>query len=335
MKGRLPFRERGLSLYIQEPTQELMYDSMEIYDDAYQKAYMDGVMIDDELNEFLFDHDIYTPFDDKEIEKLKKENENLKLNAYKSFLNKRELSGIKFALRANEQSQLKILNKKGQFSHLTCTGVATYCRWNWIIERSTFKKDGSRYAWKEVNVARLMSHYENSSISIKDFREVARSDNWRPIWNLGKKTGNLFNNPAYLMTKDQLLLCSFSTMYDNVYESPESPSDKLIEDDDCLDGWFIDQKRKMEKNKKEQEVNSMITNPKIANAGEVFLVANSPEEANEIHSLNSPQAEAARIGRMQTIIQRGEASDLDFGDIKRDLAIQQNQKTMDNIRRGR
>ena len=91
----------------------------------------------------------------------------------------------------------------------------------------------------------------------------------------------------------------------------------------------------MEKNKKEQEVNSMITNPKIANASEVFLVANSPEEANEIHSLNSPQAEAARVGRMQTIIQRGEASDLDFGDVKRDLAIQQNQKTMDNIRRGR
>lgn len=312
-----------------------MYDSMEIYNDAYEKAYFDGVMIDEELNSFLLDNDIYTPFDDMEIEKIKKTNEQLKLSAYKNFLNKKELARIKFLLRDNENKYSKILNKKNQFSHLTCSGVASYCRWNWIIERSTFKKDGSRYGWKDVSVSKIMSHYENSSISMKEFREVARSDDWRPIWNLGKKTGNLFGKPAYLMTKDQLVLCSLSSMYDNVYESPESPNEKVINDDDCLDGWFIDQRQKMEKHKKEQEVNSMITNPKIANAGEVYLVANSPEEAKEIHSLNSFQAEAARVGRMQTIIQKGEASDLDFTDVQRDLTIQKNQQSMDNIKRGR
>lgn len=335
MKGRLPFREPGLSLYIEEPNQDLMYDSMEIYNDAYEKAYFDGVMIEEELNNFLLDHDIYTPLDDMDLEKIKKENEKLKLSAYKNFLNKRELARIKFLLRENENRYSKIVNKKSQFSHLTCSGVASYCRWNWIIERSTFKKDGSRYGWREVGISKLMSHYENSSISMKDFRAVARSDEWRPIWNLGKKTGHLFGKPAYLMTKDQLMLCSLSTMYDNVYESPESPNEKVINDDDCLDGWFIDQKQKMEKHKKEQEVNSIITNPKIANASEVFLVANSAEEAAEIHSLNSAQAEAARVGRMQTIIQKGGASDLDFGDVQRDLMIQKNQQSMENIRRGR
>ena len=40
-------------------------------------------------------------------------------------------------------------------------------------------------------------------------------------------------------------------MYDNVYESHERPNDKIIEDDDCLDGWFIVQRRKHEKDKNE------------------------------------------------------------------------------------
>lgn len=335
MKGRLPFRECGLSLYINEPTQDLMYDSIEIYEDAYDKAYKNGVMIKEEMEEFLFNQEIYTPFDDVELEKLKKEHENLKLSAYKNALNKRELNKIKFLLKVNEQKQSKIIYKKTQFDYLTCDGVASHCRWNWIIEKSTFDENGLPYNWNEVSISSIMSYYENASISIANFRCVARSDYWRPVWNLGKKTGDIFGKPAFLMTKDQIALCSISTMYDNVYEHPEAPSENIIEDDDCLDGWFIDQKRKMEKQKKEQQVNNMLTNPKIANAGEVFIVANSSDEAKDIHSLNSPHSESARINRMNTIVHKGGASDLDFNDVKTDLAIQRNQQSMENIRRGR
>lgn len=335
MKGRLPYRERGLSLYIEEPNQNLMYDSIEVYEDAYDESYRTGAMIDEEMKEFLFEYEIYSPFDDMELEKLKKEHENLKLAAYKSAFNKKELKRIKFSLRANETRQSKIIHKKTQFNHLTCAGVASYCRWNWIIERSVFYKDGSPYDWKHISVSFLMSHYENSAISMSDFRLVARSDHWRPIWNLGKKTGDLFGKPAFLMTKDQLALCSFSTMYDNVYENPESPSESIIDDDDCLDGWFIDQKQKMEKQKKEQQVDKMLSNPKIANAGEVFIMANNNEEAKDIHSLNSPRAEGIRLNRVNTISEKGVVTDLDFNDVKTDLVIQRNQKSMENIRRGR
>ena len=335
MKGRLSYRERGLSLYIEEPNQNLMYDSIEIYEDAFEKAYINGVMLKEEMDNFLFEQELYTPFDDIEIQKLKKEHEELKLLAFKNTLNKRELNRVKFLLRDNEKKQSKIIYKKMQFSHLTCDGVASYSRWNWIIERSVFYSDGSRYLWKDLSVSSLMSYYESSSISMEDFRSVARSDYWRPIWNLGKKTGDLFDKPAFLMTKDQLALCSISTMYDNVYENPEAPSEKVIEDDDCLDGWFIDQKRKMEKQKKEQQVDQMLSNSKIANAGEIFLVANSNEEVKDIHSLNSPHMESARLGRMNTISQKGVASDLDFSDVKQDLTIQQNQMTVQNIRRGK
>jgi hypothetical protein len=123
-------------------------------------------------------------------------------------------------------------------------------------------------------------------------------------------------------------------MYDSVYEHPESPNDKIIEDDDCLDGWFIDQRRKNEKIKKENEINGMLGNEKIAKAGEVFIVAGSREEADAIHGINSPQSEANRKNRLNLIKEKGVvSSDLEFSDVRRDIEIQKNQALSDHLRR--
>jgi len=333
LKGRLSYRRDDLSLYIVEPNQDLMYESIEIYEDAYDKAYGSGVYLKQEIEEYMAINDMWSPFDQMDIEKIKKENEELKLQAYKNFYKKRELTGIKYLLKQNDTKMLKILSKKNQFDHLTCEGVASYSRWNWIIEHSTFYKDGTRYDWQDFGVSTMMTYYENSSISSSDFRSVARSENWRPVWGLGKKTGDLFGVPTNMLTKDQIFLCSYSSMYDNVYENSEAPDDAVIEDDDCLDGWFIDQRRKNDKLKKEQRVNSMLTNSKIANAGEVFLVASSPEDVDAIHSMNTYQSDMIRKSRLEEINQKGIIkNDTEFSDVRRDLQMQQNQALANHLK---
>lgn len=332
MKGRLLYRGNGLSLYIQEPTRDVMYESVPVYEDAYQKAYFQGVMIKEELDEFLFENELYTPFDDSRLERLKKSHEELKLQAYREVLNKRALSATKANLRANEKEQSKINFKKSRFHHLACEGVADLARWGWILEQSVFFSDGTPYDWGLLSVATIFSHYENSAISSTDFRTVARSDFWRPVWSLGKKTGDLFDRPSSQLTRDQLMLCSYSSMYDNAYESSESPGEKVIEDDDCLDGWFIDQKRKYEKQNKEKQVEDLLKNSKAKNASEIFLVAQSPEEAKEIHALNSPMSENARRDRMAVISEKGSAGDLEFSDVQTELSIRRNQESMNTIR---
>lgn len=333
LKGRLSFRRDDLSLYIEEPDQDIMYNSMDIYNEAYDQAYSSGVMLKDELIEVLIENDMWSPLDDIELEKLKKENDELKVQAFKNFFRKRELNGIKFLLRDNEKKYSKIFYKKSQLDHLTCEGVASYARWNWIIEQTTYNKDGSKYEWNEIPVSTLTAFYEQSAISTSDFRAVARLDNWRSMWNLGKKAGNIFGKPSFQLTKDQLLLCSFSSMYDSVYEHPESPNDKIIEDDDCLDGWFIEQKRKSDKMKKEQQVNSSIGNQKIANAGEVFVVASSQEEAEAVHSMNTFTAEVNRKNRLATVQQKGIVqSDLEFADVRQEIMMQQNQSFANHLK---
>lgn len=332
MKGQLSYRGNGLSLYIREPSRDVMYESVHTYEETYQKAYFEGLMIKEELDTFLFDHDLYTPFDDARLEQLKKDHEELKLQAYHNAMNKRALNGTKMALRANEKEQSKINFKKSRFHHLTCEGVADLARWGWIIEHSTFFADDTPYDWDLLSVATIFSHYENSAISSSDFRVIARSDFWKPVWSLGKKTGDLFDRPSSQLTRDQLMLCSYSSMYDNVYESSENPGEKVIEDDDCLDGWFIEQKRKYEKQNKERQLDDLLKNTKAKNASDIFLVAQSPEEAKEIHALNSPMSENARRDRMSLIQKQGSAGDLEFSDIQTELTIRRNKETMGNIR---
>jgi hypothetical protein len=333
LKGQLSYRERGLSLIIKDPTEQLLYDSIEIYEEAYDKAYSSGAMIKEELESFLFEQELYTPFDDTELAKLKRSHDELKISAYKSALNKRQLRSVKYELRANEEAQGRIIAKKTKFAGLSCEGAAEYIRWTWMIENSTFYKDGRSYNWREVSPFQMFSHYESCSVSQSEFREVARSDHWRPVWTLGKKTGNLFGKPSCELTREQLMLCSFSVMYDNVYESGEAPSEGVINDDDCLDGWFLEQKRKYEKQNKEKQVEGML-GKNMSKANDIFIFANSTEEAKEIHGLNDPIAEMNRQSRIQTISSKGgEVSDLDFQDVKSELAMRLNRETSDKIRR--
>jgi hypothetical protein len=142
------------------------------------------------------------------------------------------------------------------------------------------------------------------------------------MWGAGKKQSGVFGKPASELTRDQVALCSYSSMYDNVYESTESPDDKVIQDDDCLDGWFIHQKREHDKQKKKKQTDDMIKNPKIANSQEVFLMARDQEEANKIFDVNHPAVRGIIRDRQNTIQNAGkQISFTEFNDIKQDIAI--------------
>lgn len=335
MKGHLSFRRDGLSLYIKEPDPNLLFDSIEVYDQFYDEAYGNGCYIKDEIEEVLYTKDLYSSFDDKDLEKYKKDLEELKYNAYKAVLRPRELPGIKLAIEKTEIEMSKIIRKKNQLDQFTCEGIASLAQWSWVIERSTFFTGTNElYDWKKLKLSDVTSYYESKNFSTSEFRQIARSEIWRPIWLLGKKTGNLFNKPSSMLTRDQIVLCSYSNMYDSVYENPESPIDLVIEDDDCLDGWFIDQKRKNERYKKEQEINSLTSNEKISNAGEVFVMAGSDQEAERIESYNSPHIQQIKKNRMQQLLNKGDiiSSDLEFADVQIDMQMQNNQVVMDKAR---
>ena len=122
-------------------------------------------------------------------------------------------------------------------------------------------------------------------------------------------------------------------MYDNIQESMECPSDKVIEDDDALDGWFIEQRRKNEREKAVGVIEDSIQNDKIKNSQEVIVFADNKTDAKTIHEMNSPSSKVIKKERQEVIKEKGSAVDLDFADQKMRLGNMAHEQFKNKFRR--
>ena len=119
-------------------------------------------------------------------------------------------------------------------------------------------------------------------------------------------------------------------MYDNAYESMESPSDEVVADDDMFDGWMIFQRRQREKDKKQQEVGKMSGSN---HGGEVFVVAESAEDVERIQSLNDFGTRKQLQQKFKYIKeQEGPVQDKDLPDVKMALRRQAAEEFKNSIR---
>jgi len=166
-------------------------------------------------------------------------------------------------------------------------------------------------------------------LEVKEIRSVARSPEWRYLWNAAK--GNiqaLFDKPICQFDVDQKNLTYWSQSYDSVFEAYERPSDDVINDDEALDKWFEDQakKNKQERLERGEKVGELKLSDKIAKHGEIFIVANpamNPDNEfrkqtpntpsiQEIESMNSGMARTLKRKELETIQEKKMVSEKDL-----------------------
>ncbi|NCA30865.1 MAG: hypothetical protein EBS93_09130, partial [Chitinophagia bacterium] len=126
-------------------------------------------------------------------------------------------------------------------------------------------------------------------------------------------------------TDEQKTLVVLTKMYDSAYQHPECPPDSVIEDDDMFDGWMIVQKRENEKIKNKNRTEKMLEGKNLNKAGEVFIMANSQEEANNIYDLNE-SASRHIIKERESIIKQSQG----IIDVAQLPDIQRNLTTLSN-----
>lgn len=332
IQGRLRFSRLDPVLYIHEPSPEIIEESFDIYEKSYQESYLKGLYIKKELKEVLFENEMWSPLDDREAEKITPQIEDLKVEAFQNYINPKKLSGIKANLRFMERTQHKLKTKIMQLDHTSCEGTAEFARSIWVLSKTVRLFNGDPYDLNKCSLYSVLSFYNDSSITASQFRGVSRSDLFRGMWSLAKKGSSLFGDRACQLTKDQSALCSFASMYDNVNENPERPSDKVIEDDDCLDGWFITQRRKHEGEKKKREVEAMLSNSKIANSQEVFLMADSQETARNINDMNTAHAKNIIQNRNAQIEKEGSVKLTELTDVRQNITTQARQAAIQKVK---
>ena len=339
IQGRLRIRLGDLVLFVYEPSPEILEESYDIYEDAYEKAYFSGSYVKQETLELLIDNDLWSPIDEKRIEELNEEIENTKVEAFQNFFDSKKLIQIKRQLLKKEAELLSLMQRKNQFDHLTCGGAASFARKIWTISKTTKTQDNEYYDFSGVSMYTLLEKYNQKSITPSDYRKIARSDPWRSMWIASTKREGVFEGVPSEYNTPQLYLCSFSAMYDNVYQHPDSPDDKIIEDDTCLDGWFISEKRKREKEKKQKAADDLLSNPKIANSQEVMLMADNQQKAKDILSLNNEHGRAVIEARNKQIdaltkdTGDGPVNFKDLSDVKMDRQMNATQSGINAVRR--
>lgn len=324
----------GIKLKIVTPTIEEELEINEAYIKAYEEALEDDFMTEDQSVEWMRSRNLWTDEDEEKTKQLKKDLDTLRVEIFNN-RNKSELrERIRKYIRAAEEALNKQSNKKSSFISNTCEGIAMVEKSCEFIKTCTYY-GGDKYDFDRLSVEFVLHLFQEKMLSEKQIRDVARNEPWRSVWMLRDSNSyKLFSNTDRELSVDQKNLLVWSRMYDNIQESMDCPTDDVIEDDDLLDGWFVVQRKKREKERAESDFDNSTQNEKIKNSGEVFLMASSKEDVNKVDMLNDVHGNTIKKQRMATIKAKdGATSDLEFQDVKIDMQAKSNQMFKDNFRR--
>ena len=310
----------SFNVKVYPPTIEDELEANMHYQKCYNRCLNDDLLTEEECHQLLISQGLWSENNDKEIEQVKKDIEKLKVKIYSNRNEKKVVNITRAYLRMIEKALSKKQEEKNVYYGNTCEAISQMEKNLFLIKRTSYI--GSELITdEEFDFNRLLNSYYEQIIVETDIRELARKDPWRTYWSL-KDQAKLFKDNGRELSIDQKNILIWANLYDNIAQSLEAPSDQVINDDDMLDGWFIIQRKKSETEKGRQDLESSLTNQKIANSSEVFVFAHDTEHAARIEDLNDITGKMVKKERLEVVKNQGTASDTDFKDQKIKLGNQ-------------
>ena len=299
-----------------------------LYSQTLEQCTSLGLWSEDELITFLVENSFWDIDRQKQLDGLPKQIEECKVELYNCSFRSLDKIKIKEKITSIKGVFENLYRQRHKFDYLTSVGVAHMAKIKYLIGCSlrTCGKRILRGSWwnKSENVIdKCLNFIQDNKIIDSQFRELARSEPWRSYWSARKGGLKLFPNKFF--TDDQMSLVSWTGIYDNIYSHQECPPQSVLEDDDCLDGWMIIQRRKRGEADSRNEVDKLITNPKIKNSQEIFIVAQTRKDAQKIDSLNSIGGSIAKLQKFAKIQKDGTVKETDLPDVRNRLQMEMNQ----------
>jgi hypothetical protein len=323
--GHLYFKYNNVDYIYVSPTTDIKYEAELFYEQIINDNKFESWITQDALKKFLEKIECWTKEDEELLKSTEKNLEKLKLNLYYSRLQKEKVNKIKKDIEWSKDSINKLLKRKHSFDYLTLEDYAAFQKNEYLFIQSIFYRKNKERVFDSNpdynNFINITSHIAENFINIETYKKIARNEYWKTLWNSNKN--NVFNKAAYQLTDEQKTLINISIMYDRIYENPECPQDFVIEDDDMLDGWMLDQKQKNDNLKKEKTAEDLLNKHK--NAKEVFVVS-SREDAGNIFDLNSPDSNRI-IKQRSRVISKAQDDGIDefnLPDVKQDIFMKTN-----------
>lgn len=334
--GKLPTVQQDIHFVLDIPTSEIKAMSTIIFNKGLQYAKANGLLSEEEC----LNYGGWTEDDETDLLTLRRDLDIVKKGLIHCVFNTMKLIKAKGILRNIEkQYHDKALVKQGllygsEKSH------ALMQQQRYIISRITRLENGELFwstqesfdAFENIDLINGLCefYFLDSFISEAQIRLLARTEPWRSTWAYFKTGGNIFEKD---LSSNQQRLVFWSQAYDNVFDAYERPTKKIVDDDDVLDSWFMQQADKIEKGSTEREVNKLAPKKQPKGRQEVFIPADK-EGAKEIYDLNSPQAKGTIKMRERILKGGNQIEDQDLPDsqnVMRQQATQELSKRMKSI----
>lgn len=312
------------------PSTDIRYKALRLYNSIIQEEKYQNWIREENLTKVMILLGVWDENTDEVLKGLEKSLDKMKLELYKAFMFPSKQIPIRKNIENIRKNLTKILMVKQEYMSHTLEGYANSLKTEYTICQTLYKNNKLVFDGGPQNnnssytfFNSLIKEIDGLIIGTDKYKALARSSLWRSYWNTNKYN-NLFNHAAEDTTDEQRALINISRMYDNIYEHPECPDDKIIEDDDMLDGWMIFQKEKRDKEKKQDSLFG--NNNKMKNASEIFMMANSRQEVAEIYNLNSDENNAKVNSKLSYINTKGSILEQELPDVK--MALNEQIKQM-------
>jgi hypothetical protein len=328
-------RYMGETFAYNEPSLELETEAYCKYKMFYKRAIDEGFLTQEGEKKLLRQNLVWSDRDEQEMKQMVEDIKKLNAGRSQYRFQSNKLKSIDTATKRLEEEVTGHLLRKNSFLSQTANYQAMQDKFQFLLRECTEDLHG-RLIWptqedldadqdmKRVNFLISKIFYEKI-FPESEIRKIARNEPWRTTWRLSVKTGtSLFNRSASEFTRTQSDLCHWSMLYDSVYESMECPGSDVIEDDELLNRWFIDQYEKKSGN---ETTSSEVSNAKISQAQEVFIKVDTPEDAKKVYeTMNTSESRRIIQSRQKALFEKGELREDELPDVKRNISMQKTQE---------
>lgn len=304
---------------------ELLYDKI-IEDNKFDKR----LLTEKEIAAYLKVNDIWKPSDEEILEKSKKLLDDTKIDLFLNYSNEKNRLELKKRLNSISNDMNRLLNNKNSMNYMGIKDHAVSTKNEFIIMHTIYDKNNelvfnnpNKDTYEYQKLQKFIREILENALDISILRTLAKSELWRSFACAIDTSRDL-----HTINDDYRYFIGLFRMYDNVRQHPECPSEEIIDDDDALDGWFMYQNKKTEKEKKKNAIlNKVRGNTK--NAGEVFVITDDVKEAKDIYELNDNKSRN-NIKELISLTQKNDNIDMKWADVpfvQRDLRQQMQSMT--------
>lgn len=331
--GCVIFKYDNKYVKILSPTEEQNYFANIIYQESKEEAVENDVINDEYVFCLLNENGLWNEQKENELENiLPKHIEYWKKELYKAALRGKDRETIRKYLDTAKKEYNHLFTIRHSLDQYTDSGIANYNKHMYLISETAYWMDGEKIDFNQIDINKILNYYNSFKIGSDEIREIARTTPWSNIYSSLKIAGKIFANSN--LTDEQMVLINWSETYSKILEHPECPPDYMIEDDDILDGWLLIQKEKGEQNKLKGLAEKTISNnPKISNADDVFVVAQTAEDVKMVDALNNPIAARNKKQRLKQVSEQGFVKEQEFKDVQQRRSMQMTQAYSQSLRR--